>query len=80
MRFVPLLALFIMVPLAEAIADPIVAKCPSEWTFGGQTLPLLWANTWADDEVIDNNYGESEEIPGRAISRIDMSKVNQRPL
>ena len=80
MRFVLLLALLFLMPQGVRAADPIIAQCPSEWSFGGRTLPLVWANTWADDQAIDNDYDDAEETPGRAIGRIDMSKVQERPL
>lgn len=80
MRLPVLITLFGVLPLTTAYADPLVAACPSEWTFGTQKQRLLWANIWADNEAIDNNFDDPEESPGRAITRIDMSKVNQRPL
>lgn len=80
MRLPVLITLFGVLPLTTAYADPLVAACPSEWTFGTQKQRLLWANIWADDQAIDNNFDDPEETPGRAITHIDMSKVNQRPL
>ncbi|OAN50030.1 hypothetical protein [Magnetospirillum moscoviense] len=81
MRLLVLITLFGFLPLATAHADSVVAACPSEWTFGTQKQRLLWANTWADDGAIDNSHGDDPvESPGRAIIRIDMAKVTQRPL
>lgn len=80
MRLPALIALFGFLPLAAAHADAVVAACPSEWTFGTQKQRLLWANIWADNEAIDNNFDDPEESPGRAITRIDMAKVKERPL
>ncbi|CAA7614341.1 exported hypothetical protein [Magnetospirillum sp. LM-5] len=80
MRLPVLISLLSLLPLAVAHADPVVAECPAEWSFGAERLPLFWANIWADYQVIDDEFGETSDVPGRASVQIELKKVDRRPL
>lgn len=80
MRAALLALLAVILSFSCARAQSVAAICPPKWTFGTETKYLERANVWAEYQIVDDEFGDTEEIPGRSVVHIDMAKVDRRPL